>query len=85
MAPLVQIPNSSPADPNVSKVIRLRFHFNFIEFPAFPGSVDVEDGFFLIARLARSDPRNRFSVPKNFLSIYSILVYFTMFSFRVLM
>ena len=49
MAPLVQIPNSSPADPNVSKVIRLSFHLNFIEFPAFPGSVDVEDGFFLIA------------------------------------
>ena len=41
---------------------------------------------FLIARLARSDPRNHFSVVKKklFVSIYSILAYFTMFSFRVL-
>ena len=42
---------------------------------------------FLIARLARSDPRNRFSVlkkKKTCCAIYSILVYFTMFSFRVL-
>ena len=38
---------------------------------------------FLIARLARSDPRNRFSVG-TVLSIYSILVYFIMFSFQVL-
>ena len=37
----------------------------------------------LIARLARSDPRNRFSVG-TLLSIYSILVYFIMFSFQVL-
>ena len=42
---------------------------------------------FLIARLARSDPRNRFSVLKNKKlprAIYSILAYFTMFSFQVL-
>ena len=39
---------------------------------------------FLIARLARSDPRNRFSVLKTLSSIYSIFVHFTMFSFRVL-
>ena len=40
---------------------------------------------FLIARLARSDPRNHFSVQKKTCcSIYSILAYFTMFSFRVL-
>ena len=40
---------------------------------------------FLIARLARSDPRNHFSVQKKmFCSIYSILVYFIMFSFQVL-
>ena len=39
---------------------------------------------FLIARLARSDPRNHFSVGKSFVFIYSILVYFVMFSFQVL-
>ena len=41
---------------------------------------------FLIARLARSDPRNHFSVKNKKLprAIYSILVYFTMFSFPVL-
>ena len=42
---------------------------------------------FLIARLARSDPRNHFSVlnkKKLPRAIYSILVYFTMFSFPVL-
>ena len=42
---------------------------------------------FLIARLARlvqSDPRNHFSVQKkNHRAIYSILVYFTMFSFHL--
>ena len=38
---------------------------------------------FLIARLARSDPRNHFSVG-TYVSIYSILVYFIMFSFQVL-
>ena len=39
---------------------------------------------FLIARLARSDPRNHFSVQKKLCAIYSILVYFIMFSFQVL-
>ena len=38
---------------------------------------------FLIARLARSDPRNSFSSVTNFSrAIYSILVYFVMFSFQ---
>ena len=38
----------------------------------------------MIARLARSDPRNHFSVQKkNHRAIYSILVYYTMFSFHL--
>ena len=48
--------------------------------------MELKRNMFLIARLARSDPRNNFVVSVSDIScaIYSILVYFVMFSFRVL-